>query len=162
MKDILKKIFSLAAAAFVMLVIFSFSSRTATVSSGQSSRITSLICRIIFFRYKDMSADEQLFLCSALDPFIRKLAHFAIYALLGMAVYASACFIGAKGASKPLMSVSVCGIYAALDEFHQSFVPGRAMQLKDVLLDCAGSLCGIIVCGIIFILIEHFTVKKQI
>ena len=34
--------------------------------------------------------------------------------------------------------------FAALDEFHQLFVEGRAGSLKDVLIDSCGSLTGII------------------
>ena len=33
--------------------------------------------------------------------------------------------------------------YAATDEFHQLFVPGRSGQISDVLLDSAGALAGV-------------------
>ena len=35
--------------------------------------------------------------------------------------------------------------YAISDEVHQLFVPGRAGQVRDVLIDSAGSLLGIII-----------------
>ena len=34
-------------------------------------------------------------------------------------------------------------LYAVSDEIHQHFVPGRAMQARDVLIDTAGVLLGI-------------------
>ncbi|HZD41562.1 MAG TPA: VanZ family protein [Terriglobales bacterium] len=35
-------------------------------------------------------------------------------------------------------------LYAASDEFHQLFVAGRTPSPRDVLIDCAGALCGIL------------------
>jgi len=40
-------------------------------------------------------------------------------------------------------------LYACSDEFHQTFVPGRAGQFKDVLIDTAGALIGLIVVTLI-------------
>ena len=41
-------------------------------------------------------------------------------------------------------------LYAISDEFHQYFVPERAAELKDVLVDSAGALSGIIIIFLIF------------
>ena len=38
----------------------------------------------------------------------------------------------------------ICFVYACSDEWHQTFVPGRAGQFRDVLLDTAGSLTGLL------------------
>lgn len=40
---------------------------------------------------------------------------------------------------------AVGSLYAASDEFHQLFVPGRSGRLTDVLIDSAGLLAGILV-----------------
>lgn len=37
-------------------------------------------------------------------------------------------------------------LYAATDEWHQSFVPGRSASVFDVLVDTSGILLGLIVC----------------
>ena len=34
--------------------------------------------------------------------------------------------------------------YAATDEFHQLFVPGRSGQISDVILDSAGAALGVL------------------
>ena len=41
---------------------------------------------------------------------------------------------------KALLASALCMLYAAGDEFHQYFVPGRAAQLSDVAIDAMGFL----------------------
>ena len=43
-----------------------------------------------------------------------------------------------------LRALLAAALYAASDEIHQSFVPGRGPAVTDVLLDSAGALCGIL------------------
>lgn len=72
----------------------------------------------------------------------RKLAHvteFAILALLlGRAVLREGRSVGALAVRVLPAAVA----WAALDEFHQTFVPGRVGAVSDVLLDSAGVLLG--------------------
>ena len=37
----------------------------------------------------------------------------------------------------------VCILYAVFDELHQIFVPGRGVELRDVLTDSAGAVTGV-------------------
>ena len=41
-----------------------------------------------------------------------------------------------------LISISICLIFACLDEYHQTFIPGRTGQFSDVLIDMIGVLFG--------------------
>jgi len=41
-----------------------------------------------------------------------------------------------------VVAVGIVAAYAALDEFHQSFVPGRGAAVADVLLDTAGGVAA--------------------
>jgi VanZ family protein len=69
------------------------------------------------------------------DLGLRKLAHLAEYAVLG-ALLARAL---------PELAAQWAGIaYAASDELHQAFVPGRFGSLLDVAIDAAGVLVGIL------------------
>jgi VanZ family protein len=66
---------------------------------------------------------------------IRKCAHFVEYFLLSLLILRAL-----RGDRNELRfawvtAIVVVGGYAALDEFHQSFVPGRTAELSDVLLD---------------------------
>lgn len=157
MKEKIIKLLLTLGTVGIMLAVFMFSSKTASESTVQSSRVSRLVCRIIFFGYRDMDISEQEFIALALDPFIRKLAHFGVFALMGMGAYAAGRVNGLRGLKSAAVPFVVCTLYAAFDEIHQSFVPGRAMGVKDICLDSAGVFCGIIVCGVLFILWEHFT-----
>ncbi len=44
---------------------------------------------------------------------------------------------------KYLLSILICIIYATSDEIHQILVPGRACQIRDVLIDSIGSITGV-------------------
>ena len=103
-----------------------------------------------------------------IDHFVRKSAHFCEYAVLGMLTWGSFRVLfsgGVEGKKKHLAKDYLkgrkeywrihklnglawlwCICYAATDEFHQLFVPGRYGMVKDVVLDSLGALTGIIVC----------------
>ena len=58
---------------------------------------------------------------------------------------------------KTLTYTTLSGIcYAITDEFHQYFVDGRSCEIRDVCIDAAGIITGII----IMILIERLMRKK--
>ena len=46
-------------------------------------------------------------------------------------------------------------LYAASDEIHQLFVPGRSGQLRDVLLDSAGVAAGILLAWAVGLLYQN-------
>ena len=56
----------------------------------------------------------------------------------------------------------ICVIYAISDEIHQLFVPGRAGQVRDVLIDSAGSFLGIIIVMALEKLLIKFNKKHKI
>ncbi|MBK9390284.1 MAG: VanZ family protein [Bacteroidetes bacterium] len=41
-------------------------------------------------------------------------------------------------------------IFAAADEFHQKFIPGRAFNLKDIYSNIAGIIAALIFCWVVF------------
>lgn len=68
-----------------------------------------------------------------------KIAHFAAYAVLGLLLAYGAGVLGRS----PLVAVALGWLYGALDEFHQSFVPGRAAEFGDWVADAFGTLAGV-------------------
>jgi hypothetical protein len=69
------------------------------------------------------------------DTVLRKLAHLVEFAILGALLARALAELHAFAA----------GIgYAVVDEVHQLFVPGRAGTLRDVAIDAAGVLAGIL------------------
>ena len=52
---------------------------------------------------------------------------------------------GVVGLKNIGMAILICVLYAISDGVHQLFVPGRGGQVKDVLIDSAGTISGILV-----------------
>jgi VanZ family protein len=77
---------------------------------------------------------------------IRKSAHFIEYFIFSLLVLR-----GIRGNRREwrigwaLAAAGVAAAYAATDEFHQSFVPGRFASFRDVLLDTCGVVAAQIV-----------------
>ncbi len=74
-----------------------------------------------------------------------KIAHFVEYFILGWALR----FWSRTGRPRFLAG----GIaFAAFDEFHQKYVPGREMSLWDFVADAAGITAGFLVTGAIYMM----------
>ena len=139
-----KKLLNLLLVIIWMTVIFVMSSFNATDSGNQSGLIVSFISNIIHI-------DNPEFI----SHIVRKTAHFTEYFILGIL------FLNYikdyKLRNKIMISIIFCFIYASLDEFHQTFVPGRAGLFSDVLIDTFGAITGII---LYFLLILKRNAKK--
>ncbi|HVT74418.1 MAG TPA: VanZ family protein [Lacunisphaera sp.] len=73
---------------------------------------------------------------------VRKLGHLSEYAVLALLVRrALAITLGSAGHALrvALIALAICAVYAATDEFHQSFVPSRTPSLVDVAIDTTGA-----------------------
>jgi VanZ family protein len=70
------------------------------------------------------------------DLVLRKIAHFCEYAVLGLLLMRATRREGA--------ALGLGVLYAASDELHQHFVPGRQAAVRDVAVDAAGVLAGIL------------------
>lgn len=113
-----------------MLLIFLMSSFDATDSSNQSNFIVNIISNILNIENARL-----------LSFIIRKLAHFTEYLILG---FLTINMLNKNDISrKYLISILICIIYATSDEIHQIFVPGRAYQIRDILIDSIGSITGV-------------------
>jgi len=76
-----------------------------------------------------------------LDWAIKKGLHAVGYAVLAL-LWRRA--LAGFGASRPgLAALAIAVAYAALDEWHQTFVPGRQGRLADVAIDAAGALVAL-------------------
>ncbi|MGC9974469.1 MAG: VanZ family protein [Gaiellaceae bacterium] len=70
------------------------------------------------------------------DLILRKLAHSGEYALLAALLL--------RALARPWAAFIAAVAYAASDELHQHFVRGRAGTPRDVAIDAAGALLGLI------------------
>jgi len=142
------KAFRITAALFLvlwMILIFTFSSQNAEVSSETSGSVVQKLCEVFYPDFKEAPAEEQTDIISSFQFIARKSAHFSIYTVLG--ILSALTFISYKGIRFYLrfaISAAVCLLYAVSDEIHQYFVPGRSCELRDVCIDFSGAVIGVI------------------
>ena len=128
-----------------MIVIFMFSNSPGDESGETSREVGRLFCKIFVPGYEEMVFEEQEELALLLDHSIRKLAHFTEYMILGALMVGILQFREKSDYWKRGLIVwGIACLYAVTDEVHQLFVPGRAGALKDVWLDSAGALVGVL------------------
>lgn len=109
------------------VVIFLFSRDR--MSDAHSNYLLALLLRLFHL-------DTPRNLAELAYPF-RKLAHIVVYSLLSLITYRALRGSRRTGfdAGTAIRSVVFCLLYAASDEFHQTFVPGRGPAVHDALLD---------------------------
>lgn len=122
-----------------MAVIFWASSDAE--SGRRGARFLGPLLRWVMPGAPPATIDEIIFL-------VRKLAHVSEYAVLAILAY-RLFLVGpaAPGPGRPMRSLALawgfCILYAASDEWHQSFVPTRVGTAWDVLIDAAGAGLGL-------------------
>jgi VanZ family protein len=75
---------------------------------------------------------------------VDKLAHIAVYAILGLLINPWFRQMGWKG-RKRWIAYGVLLMLAALDESHQRFIPGRTVSIYDWVANACGLLIGFVV-----------------
>ena len=79
---------------------------------------------------------------------IRKCAHVTEYAILALLLWRAVRSLPALSVKMSLSfgaALLGCAVFAATDEFHQSFVKSRTPSVRDVLLDVAGAVLGLLI-----------------
>ena len=133
--------------------IFHNSLAVAVVSENASMRVSEILLRLLT-HFSLYTNDINLF-----NHYVRKLAHFSEFALLGFLVG---------------IAMNVCPIFKHkclnfilfliaipfTDEMIQNFSEGRSPQFTDMLIDASGYLFGGLVIYIIFLIIKDIFRKK--
>lgn len=126
-------------AALWYALIFWFSSRDAISSGGQSDGLMGRLLRAVSPAFRSAVPALQSFAVETLSFPIRKCAHMFLYFILTLLLlYALARFRRTRSPA-----LALCALLAALDEFHQTFVPGRSGELRDVLVDLCGGAAAL-------------------
>lgn len=134
---------SAAIVLMIMVAIFFLSAQDGEESTGTSGWFMSLLV-FVFGKAPEMEI-------------IRTAAHFSEYAGLGF--FVCNLVFSVKNKVKPILCMILSWGYAWSDEIHQIFVPGRAFQLTDLLVDLSGVLLGTTAFGcLIFIICQ---IKKS-
>lgn len=133
-----------------MAVIFSFSAREADESAKMSHSVGKIVGRVVVSGFESWSDEKQEQFAEKIDFPVRKCAHASEYAVLGILILGTAySFSEDQRRMRIWLSWCVGTVYAATDELHQFFVPGRSCQLRDVCIDSAGVFAGVLLFSLI-------------
>jgi VanZ family protein len=122
------------------------------ISHEQSSSIANFINKFDIVR----SVNKVLKIQDT-DHMVRKNAHVFEYIVLSFLISGLFFSFYKKGSAAIIYIFFICLLFSVLDEYHQSFVPGRTPLITDILIDFTSSLFGT---GL-FYLIYYNLYKKQ-
>lgn len=120
----------------IMLLIFIHSAMPADLSTVESSRLAEWAACILHI---------------GIDPatiLVRKTAHFTEYFVLGLFLslfWKRTKIICNRIFFRGFLSWLIGTVYAVSDEVHQYFVPGRSCEVRDICIDSAGVLVGVLI-----------------
>ena len=124
-----------------MALIFRFSAQTADNSDQTSGGLIRLLLTWFDRGFLSLSPEIQQLRVESLSFVVRKSAHLCIFAGLGFLTFAAfSVDLPPRRAFPAAVGLGV--LRAVLDEVHQSFVPGRSCELRDMCIDGAGVLLG--------------------
>ena len=134
------KVIKILFVLFMMVTIFMFSNQSSNESQALSEKVLYKTDEVI--NNKKVNENEKKDLSNNYNTLIRKIAHFSLYFILGISVY----LLLKDYIDKRLVlyTILICFIYAISDEVHQLFIPGRAFQVLDIIIDTCGSIISIL------------------
>ena len=133
----MKKVLSIILVILWMMLIFNFSKDNGNESTSLTNEVISTVVTT-FTDIEKNSKEMDEILDVTFIP-VRKCAHFFVYFCLGLLVM-NALYICGVSRKTLIISSVICILFALSDEFHQTFVDGRAGSLVDALLDSSASL----------------------
>ena len=145
--------------AWTFIIIFNFSNENAEKSSKTSQKVTEAITLNIK-SIQELEVKEKIKVIDKVESVVRKIAHFSIYTLVGFLLMLLFNTYKIKEKNKWISSLIIGAIYAASDELHQRFIPGRSGELTDVIIDACGVICGILIAVLTIRII--YTIKVNI
>ncbi len=137
----------------IMAFIFFQSALPADLSSEESGRVVDLIVRL----FQGVAPIDR----ETLVLIVRKGAHFTEYMILGgFLVPAVKEWMAVDTTPVPVVRERITAwlagtLYAVTDEIHQSFVPGRSCELRDMGIDSCGVLTGVLAVSLVIWFKEH-------
>ena len=158
-KNAVLKIVSVVLMLVWMSVIFAYSAKNAATSTQESKRLGRMLGRLVVSDWNEWSPEQQDEFASRWDHPVRKAAHFTEYTILGILIMNTFLAWKTKKGRAVLLSFVSGTFYAATDEFHQTFVPGRAGKISDVGIDACGVLAGTLIFLGLYIL--HKKIRGQ-
>ena len=133
----IKKLLAWSSVLIWMGVIFNFSAQNAEKSFNLSQGFSKILYNLI------SSLPGVELKLSIFHSLLRQTAHFLVFFILAILLINALRISGLNFSSAALYTIIIAAAYAGLDEYHQSFVPGRTAELKDVFIDSLGIIAGV-------------------
>lgn len=123
----MKKVISIIFVLIWMVSLFSFSNQQGETSSSTSKKVSKIIVNIIDFKHEYKEEQKQQ-IVSNIEPYIRKLAHFSLYALGGALLMNAVRLFLLRENMQILTSSGIGILYAMIDEMHQLIIPRKKWE----------------------------------
>ena len=136
-------------AALWYRVIWGFSAQNATVSGDLSDRLLWRLMAALSpsFAAGDFSAQNAA--VELLSFFERKAAHMFLYFVLILLLWLALLPLVRSRKRQAGLAAVLCALLAGLDEYHQTLIPGRSGQLRDVVIDLAGAALAVLMIAVL-------------
>ena len=145
-----------------VLLIFFFSSQNGLTSSKNSDGLSVWITRhVLGSEVSELEAEVWEHCLRVASYCVRKVAHMTEYAVLSALLSLLLRTYGHPLWRHCLLGFLGAAAYAATDELHQLFVPGRSGQLLDVGIDSIGAFTGGCACFLCLLLGAAWEKQKK-
>ena len=121
-----------------LAVTMHLSQQNATASAATSGWLAHKI--LVLLSFVGINVSYPVF-----HAVIRKVAHFGVHFILAWLGYRALLASCKRRANAIVITLLFFGAIAIIDEYMQSFAPGRAMMLFDAMINLSGILTGTIV-----------------
>lgn len=144
----MKKILSYILFLFWLFIIFYLSNQPGNISGGESSHLIYNTLNILYsiFHLDPSNLND---IVNIIHNPLRECMHGLEYLILAIFTM-NLLFQNKIKENKIVISILFCFIYAATDEIHQLFIPGRSFEYFDIAMDMIGSLLGTFIAKFIF------------
>lgn len=131
--------------------IYHFSAQTAEVSSGLSNAFLYRLLQHLISNFGSYSEETLRAAVEMLSFWVRKAAHMSLYFVLALLVTLALRFLLKQLSTLSICTFLFCGVLAAMDEYHQTFVAGRSGELRDIFVDLLGVSCAMVLFGLLYL-----------
>ncbi len=146
-----------------MVVVFCFSAQPAEESSEVSGSVAYRLVSLADRLWEgDFTEQQRLIYAAFIDYPVRKAAHMAEFAVLAVLACAFLSSFEKVGRWCYLSAAVFTALYAATDEIHQLFVPGRAGKITDVCIDTIGAVIGLFLLFLCRLVYRRWQLKTRL
>ena len=136
-------------AALWYRVVWGFSTQTAAVSGDLSDRLLWLLLERVSPSFAGADTAVRSAAVELLSFFERKAAHMFLYFVLALLLWLALSGLAGRITSRAAGTALLSALLAGLDEYHQTFVPGRSGQLRDIVIDLTGAAAALLLLAVL-------------